>query len=203
MSYHAKPWLARVCGAIAGLLAFGCAQTVEDYREQQPRFVLSEFFDGPLIAKGALYDRSGGVIRRFVADIRGTWKDGQGTLDEVFWWADGEEQTRVWQISGSDAAGYQGTAGDIVGAAAGRGAGNAFNWAYKLRIPMGEGSSIDVRMDDWIYLIDDSTVLNRTKMTFFGFRVGEVVLTIQKVQESELYRRSPYPPSAGGAANGE
>jgi hypothetical protein len=192
-----------LCAALAGALLSGCATTVDDYAEQQPRFVLEQFFDGPLVAKGALYDWSGNVSRRFVADIRGSWEGGEGTLDEIFWWADGEEQKRVWKIRGSNAAGFQGTAGDIVGTAAGRGAGNAFNWNYKLRISMGEGSSIDVRMDDWIYLIDDATVLNRTAMTWFGLPVGEVVLTIQKVDESRLYGRSPYPAAPGGTATTE
>ena len=184
---------ARLAGAVLAVAGLGCAQTLDAYQDQKPEFVLQEFFDGPLIARGALYDRSGSVIRRFVADIRGSWEDGEGTLDEIFWWADGEEQTRVWKIGGSDARGFSGTAGDIVGQAVGRGAGNAFNWAYKLRIALDEDSSIDVRMDDWIYLIDQSTVLNRTKMTWFGIRVGEVVLTIEKVGEDELYGKSPYP----------
>jgi hypothetical protein len=68
----------------------------------------------------------------------------------------------------------------VVGTALGRGAGNAFNWSYKLRIETGD-SEIDVHMDDWIYLIDERTVLNRTDMTFYGVHVGEVVLMIQKI----------------------
>jgi len=177
---------------IGSMLCAACASpTVADYRDQKPVFVLEEFFDGPLIAKGALYDRSGNLIRRFVADIRGTWQGDQGELAEVFWWADGEEQLRTWKIARTQGNTFEGTAGDIVGLAVGEGAGNAFNWSYLLEVPVGE-RKLNVRMDDWIYLIDESTVLNRTEMTFFGFHVGEVVLTIQKVNESQLYGRSPF-----------
>jgi len=173
-------------------LCAACASTtVQDYAAEKPDFVLEKFFDGPLVAKGALYDRGGNVIRRFVADIRGSWQGNKGELKEVFWWADGEEQFRTWQISRTNGNAFEGTAGDIVGLATGEGAGNAFNWNYILEVPAG-GSKYNIRMDDWIYLLDDSTVLNRTAMTFFGFRVGEVVLTIQKVEESELYGSSPF-----------
>jgi hypothetical protein len=37
-------------------------------------------------------------------------------------------------------------------------------------------------MDDWIYLIDESTVLNRTAMSWYVLHAGEVVLTIQRVE---------------------
>jgi len=184
--------LATLCAVLGMTLTLACAGTqVEDYREQKPEFVLEDFFDGPLVAKGALYDLFGNVSRRFVADIRGTWDGDQGTLDEIFWWADGEEQTRVWKIERTTGKAFEGTAGDIVGRATGRGAGNAFNWNYKLAIPYGD-SSLNVRMDDWIYLLDESTVLNRTEMTWYGIQVGEVVLTIQKVDESQLFGRSPF-----------
>lgn len=183
------------------LLAACASTSVESYADQKPTFVLEKFFSGPLVAKGALYDRSGNVIRRFVADIEGTWQGDKGQLKEVFWWADGEEQFRTWEIARTRGNAFEGTAGDIVGLATGEGAGNAFNWNYILEVPVGD-STVNVRMDDWIYLLDETTVLNRTQMTFYGFRVGEVVLTIRKVEKDELFGRSPFETSPRTADQG-
>ena len=168
------------------LAAASCASvSLEDYAEKKPGFVLEDFFSGKLVAKGALY-QGDTVTRRFTADIVGTWDGDRGRLEEVFWWDDGEKQLRTWQLEKVGPNSFVGTAGDIVGAASGEGAGNAFNWHYYLRIPMGEDSTVDVYMDDWIHMIDRSTVLNRTAMSFYGLQVGEVVLMIQKVDDGAL-----------------
>jgi hypothetical protein len=50
---------------------------------------------------------------------------------------------------------------------------------YLLRVPYGDGT-IDVRMDDWMYLITPDTLINETTMTKWGFDVGELVLVIHK-----------------------
>ncbi|NWO06114.1 MAG: DUF3833 family protein [Alteromonadaceae bacterium] len=49
--------------------------------------------------------------------------------------------------------------------------------------------TLDVRMDDWMYLITPNTLINQTTMSKWGIDVGEVVLVIQKHERSE--------PSAG------
>jgi len=178
-------WGSRLCALAAVLvLAAGCASiAVEDYSNEKPAFDLKEFFTGKLVAKGAFYGLTGSLDRRFTASIVGTWEGDKGKLEEEFIWSDGEKQYRTWVLEKVGDNKFRGTAGDVVGEATGRGAGNAFNWNYKLRVKTGEeeGDSIDVRMDDWIHLIDQNTVLNRTDMTWYGLSVGEVVLTIEKV----------------------
>jgi len=165
--------------AALGLAACG-SLNVDQYRDKKPEFVLEKFFAGKLVAKGALYDRGGAVSRRFVADIVGTCESARCRLDEVFRWDDGEIQNRTWELEKTGDS-WVGKAGDVVGTATGRGAGNAFNWSYALRVKT-EGGEVDVKMDDWIYLIDESTVLNRTAMSWYGIHAGEVVLTIQRVE---------------------
>jgi hypothetical protein len=51
---------------------------------------------------------------------------------------------------------------------------------YVLRVSYGDGT-IDVRMDDWMYLITPDTLINQTTMSKWGVEVGEVVLVIQKL----------------------
>jgi len=57
--------------------------------------------------------------------------------------------------------------------------GNAINMNYVLRVSYGDGT-IDVRMDDWMYLITPDTLINQTTMTKWGIEVGEIVLVISK-----------------------
>jgi len=34
--------------------------------------------------------------------------------------------------------------------------------------------------DDWMYLLDEQRLLNKTEMRYFGFRVGEITLYIER-----------------------
>lgn len=165
-------------GAAAFTLA-GCATVdVANYGAERPLLDLAEYFNGTVDGWGVFQDRSGKVIRRFTVRIGARWEGNRGTLDEHFEFSDGETQNRVWTLV-KDGDRYTGTAGDVVGAGAGVQRGNAFNMRYVLRVPW-SGRSIDVDMDDWMWRIDDRTVLNRTAMTKFGFRVGEVTLSFRK-----------------------
>ena len=170
-------------GLVVALLVAiaGCAGvSVDDYRGESPRLEPETFFDGQLVAHGMLKDRAGRVTRRFVADIDASWEDGVGTLDERFVFADGEEDRRVWTLRPDGEGAYIGTAGDVVGESPVRVAGNAMFLDYTLRVPFGDGT-LDVQIDDRMYLIDDSTLLNESVMRKFGFRVGEIVLVIRRL----------------------
>ena len=57
--------------------------------------------------------------------------------------------------------------------------GNAARMTYRLRIPRGEGEIV-VSMEDWLYLMQDGTLINRTKMRKFGLPVGELVVAFRK-----------------------
>jgi len=165
-------------GAAALTLA-GCATVdVANYRAERPALDLAEYFNGTVDGWGMFQDRSGQVIRRFTVRIDAKWDGNRGTLDEHFEFSDGERQNRIWTLV-KDGDRYTGTAGDVVGTGQGIQQGNAFNMRYVLRVPW-SGRTIDVDMDDWMWRIDEQTVLNRTAMTKFGFRVGEVTLSFRK-----------------------
>lgn len=168
---------------LAALALGGCGSvTVADYSNESPTLVPETFFNGELIAHGMLKDRGGRVTRRFVAEIDASWENGVGTLDEQFVFADGEESRRVWTLRPDGSGGYVGTAGDVVGEAPVSVAGNAMFLDYTLRAPFGDGT-IDLRIDDRMYLIDQKTLLNESVMRKFGFRVGEIVLVIRRLGE--------------------
>ena len=64
--------------------------------------------------------------------------------------------------------------------ATGRVVGNAFRWAYTLKLPV-DGSVYEVQFDDWMYLVDERVMLNRATMSKFGVRLGEVTLSFTKL----------------------
>jgi len=172
-------WRSGLILLLATLVA-GCAgPSLDDYSDNRPALVPKDFFTGELSARGVVKNFSGKVIRTFDADITATWdQDGVGTLDEVFRFNDGEVQTRVWTLTPENGA-YHATAGDVVEPGTMLWQGNAIHMNYVLRVPYGD-STIDVRMDDWMYLTTPDTLINETTMSKWGVDVGEVVLVIQK-----------------------
>lgn len=176
----------RLAITLLALVALGgCTNvTVSDYRDETPTFDPETFFSGELVAHGMLKDRGGRVTRRFIAEIDASWRDGVGTLDEQFVFSDGEESQRVWTLRPDGPGRYIGTAGDVVGESPVTVAGNAMFLDYTLRVPYGDGT-IDVQIDDRMYLIDANTLLNESVMRKFGFRVGELVLVIRRADSAE------------------
>ncbi len=165
------------------LMLPGCASSIDDYRGETPALELDSFFSGRLVAYGMVQNFSGKVTRRFKADITGDWQDGIGTLDEQFMFSDGERQSRCWRLV-KEGNRYRGTAEDIVGEALGEVQGNALNWRYTLQVPV-DGKVWNIALDDWLYLIDENNLINRTRMKKFGLPVGELTLHIRKLTDEE------------------
>ncbi len=169
--------------ALAALLSACSNISVEDYAGEEPTFEPERFFDGALVARGVLKDRGGEVIRRFTADINAYWTDGTGILEEDFVFDDGEESRRVWTLTPAGDGVYVATAGDVVGEGRASVAGNAMFLDYVLRVPYGDGT-IDLKIDDRMYLLTPDVLINESQMRKFGFRVGEIVLSIERLDPS-------------------
>ncbi|OEC36861.1 Protein of unknown function [Pseudomonas cuatrocienegasensis] len=158
----------------------GCSSPqVRDYAAEQPRLELSDYFNGELEAWGMFQNRSGEVVKRFHVAMTGTWEGDTGVLDERFTYSDGTTERRVWTLRRQADGSWRGTAGDVVGEAVGEVAGNALNWRYTLRLPV-DGRTYEVQFDDWMYLMDGRVMLNRARMSKWGFYLGEVTLSFSK-----------------------
>jgi hypothetical protein len=158
----------------------GCSQIdVEHYRDQQPQLDLPAYFDGRVDAWGMFQKRSGEVIKRFHVVINGRREGDRLILDEDFTYSDGSKQKRVWTLRPDGPGRWRGTAGDVVGEARGEVAGNALRWRYVLSLPV-DGKVYQVDFDDWMYLLDERTMANRSFMTKFGFELGQVTLFFRK-----------------------
>ncbi|MFT6791077.1 MAG: hypothetical protein ACJA04_000277 [Cellvibrionaceae bacterium] len=159
--------------------------SINDYEGREPELSLENFFSGNLVAYGILRDRSGEVTRHFTASLKGTWQDdGTGFLDEIFWFNDGERQTRLWKMVPQADGGYIGTAGDVEGEATIQTAGSAINLLYRLKVPYKDGT-ITLSMDDWMYQVAPGVIMNETLMTKWGFEVGKLTLVIMQESAAE------------------
>ncbi|MCL1037032.1 DUF3833 domain-containing protein [Shewanella submarina] len=173
--------LLKVIGAIVlAVSMFGCGSVdIQEYRGSEPKLVLEEFFQGKLTAAGVVQDFSGKVVRKFNVTMDATWQGNQLTLDEDFVYDDGEIQKRIWVIESLGNGKYTGTAGDILGQAEGEAVGSALRWKYDMILPV-DGSEYQVTFDDWMFLVNDNTIINRSDIIKFGITVAQVTLVIEK-----------------------
>ena len=180
------------CAALLGVtiatgLLTGCAAPqIAEYAAEKPSLDMRQYFNGTVDAYGVFTDRSGKVVKRFTVVMTCQWtgKPGEevGVLDEDFTNSDGTKDRRVWTLKRSvdgSVTRYTGTASDVLGEANGEEKGNAFRWAYTLKLPV-DGKTIEVQFDDWMYLMSDKVMLNKAVMSKFGFKLGEVTLSFVK-----------------------
>lgn len=173
------PRLAALVALIATLAGCG-AQTLDDYAAGTPPLDLRTYLSGPLAASGVFFDRAGRAEVLFTADMIGTWAGNTGTLAEDFRYSDGRTDQRTWTLVFTDDQTFTGTAHDVEGRAVGAQSGNAATMSYRLRLKREGGDEITVAMEDWFYLLDDGTLINRARMSKFGVTVGELIVTFRK-----------------------
>ncbi|MBV1775905.1 DUF3833 domain-containing protein [Burkholderiaceae bacterium DAT-1] len=170
----------KLCTILFTLALTGCGSPgIEHYRDQTPKLDLYQWFAGDTCGWGMFQKRNGEVVKRFKVAIRGEGTPDALTLNESFSYADGSKDSRIWALTRTAANTWQGRAGDVVGEANGIQSGNALHWQYVLRLPV-DDSTYDMQMDDWMYLIDADTLVNRTRMSKFGVDVGEVTLFFRR-----------------------
>ncbi len=176
-----KPRLLQATLALATALGLeGCAsQNIETYANEKPTLDLSTYFNGTLDAYGVFTDRSGSVVKRFSVVMVCNWEGDKGTMDEDFTYSDGTKQKRVWHLTKLANGHFTGRADDVLGEASGESRGNTFHWNYTLSLPV-DGKIYEVQFDDWMYLMGDRVMLNKARMSKFGFGLGEVTLSFFK-----------------------
>ncbi|MFY8274805.1 DUF3833 domain-containing protein [Pseudoalteromonas sp. SSDWG2] len=168
-------------GALVYLLV-GCSASIDDYEGSEPNFDFKRFFNGDLVAYGVVQDYTGMVTRRFKVDMQASWQGDNGIIDEQFYYQDGETDERVWKIALGEDGTLTGTANDVIGVAKGETKGGAFHWQYTLAIPH-DGDTLEVNLDDWMFLVTETRLINRTTIDKLGIEVGEITLVIEKVEK--------------------
>ncbi len=169
--------------------------SIKSYANSLPVFRLEEFFDGPSVATGVFQDRNGRIKNRFIMHLLGSWQGKHGQLLEKFLFLDdlqqGSTAERKWELELRDAGHFvgkaKGSAGDILGTAQGESQGYAMHWRYTVRQPVGK-KFYPLRADDWMYLLDTEHVINRTRMYYHFFYVGEVSIEIHRLENTAANR---------------
>ncbi len=151
----------------------------KNYLDLEPRFDLQTYFSGKIKAWGIVQNRSGNVVNRFDVDIIGSWDGDVGTLEEDFYYYDGETQRRVWTIEKKGANSYEGRADDVLGVASSMVYGNAAQWSYSMDLPV-DDTTYRVQFDDWMWLMNDGVLMNRSYIKKFGITMAEVTIFMQK-----------------------
>jgi hypothetical protein len=162
------------------LLLSSCAMTdVNHYKNVKPVLDLEKYFLGTSDAWGMFQQRDGAVVKRFHVVLEGKKINDELVLDEKFKYDDGTTQQRIWRLKKQADGNWKGLADDVKGEAIGQIAGNALNWRYTLLLPV-DGTVYEMQMDDWMYLIDDDSMINRASMRKFGVEFGQVTLFFRR-----------------------
>lgn len=146
-----------------------------------PALDIRDHLAGPLISEGVIYGPMGRVASRFVADMQGAWQSNEGELNEAFRFASGQTQTRTWRLKIASDGTVTGIAHDILGPAKGWQSGAALCLTYRIKLAPEEGGHV-LNVTDWMYLMENGTIMNHSQMRKFGVKVAELIATIRPVQ---------------------
>lgn len=163
------------------------AQQPEDYADTGPDFDIREHLNGPILCEGVIYGPTGRVTSRFVADFMAEWDGNCGVMNEVFRYDSGSTQTRQWRLTLEGSGKIRAEADDLVGAGTGRQQGSGVRLNYRIKLPESAGGHV-LDTTDWMYLVENGAIINRSQFRKFGIPVAELVATMRKKPDVE-YRR--------------
>lgn len=163
----------------AGIMLSSCSHSLDHYQDQKPAMDIKEYFNGPIKAWGIVQDWRGRVVTRFDIEMTGKWEGNTGTLTEHFTYYDGKKQERIWTITKLPDGSYEGVASDILDKATGKISGNAARWGYVMDLPV-NNTTYRIYFDDWMWLMNDDVVINRSYLKKFGITVTELTIFMQK-----------------------
>jgi hypothetical protein len=111
--------------------------------------------------------RSGEVVKRFEVNIVSHREGDNLILDEHFLYSDGTRQRRVWTLTPEGRAGAGARMTWWASPRSGRW--QYLHWRYRLNLPV-DGSTYEMSMDDWMYQMDEDTLINRTACPSSGLK---------------------------------
>lgn len=154
------------------------AQRPDDYAAQSPAFDIRAQLDGPILCEGVIYGPTGRVASRFVADMQASWDGDRGHMTEDFTYDNGTKQARAWDLTVLSDGTIRAEAEDIVGTGRGVQKGAGVMLRYRLRLPEASGGHV-LDVTDWMYLMQNGTIINRSQFRKFGVTVAELVATMR------------------------
>ena len=154
------------------------AQGPQRYGRTEPAMDIRKVLAGPIASEGVIFGPTGQMTSRFVARMEGNWQGNSGTLTEEFVYANCTTRHRVWTLTLGESGAITGTAPDIIGTAKGRQNGATVRMTYLIRLPEDAGGHV-LDVVDWMYLMPNGTIINKSEMRKFGVKVAELVASIR------------------------
>lgn len=159
------------------------AQTPDDYQSTPgPEFNLREHLSGPIQCEGMIYGPSGRVTSRFVADMNVEWNGNTGVMTERFYYDSGAVQDREWTLTLGNDGSIKAHAPDVIGEGTGQQSGPTVQLKYRIQLPDENGGHV-LDTVDWMYLVENGTIMNRSQFRKFGIKVAELVATMRPAQD--------------------
>ncbi|MEL6168853.1 MAG: DUF3833 domain-containing protein [Pseudomonadota bacterium] len=182
-----EPLFFVILGATAALLAVWArtrytsfeGQRPEDYASLGPKVDVREHLNGPLLCEGVIYGPTGRVSSRFVADMEARWSGNTGVMKERFRYDGGTTQDREWRLTLGNDGRIKAEADDVVGEGTGIQSGPTILLKYRLKLPESSGGHV-LDTTDWMYLVENGTIINHSQFRKFGFKVAELVATFRR-----------------------
>jgi hypothetical protein len=145
--------------------------------DTQPTFDPIAFFTGRTASWGVFENRSGEPTGRVVTESVGR-PDGADALQVVqqLRFEDGTVQQREWRLRRTAPQRYEATANDMAGVAIGETFGRTFHWRWEL--DRKDGPS--VTLEQWMYLMDGGSMVNRTAISKLGIVLATVTEHFEK-----------------------
>ena len=160
--------------ALVGLAACSAPLPVSHFAGDGPEMDPVTFFTGHLHSWGVMENRSGDPTERIETDCVGEPEGADGLhMVQRLTFGDGRVQTRDWHMRRVAPHRFDATANDMVGTAHGEAAGRAFHWGWSVLARPGNPLT-EVTLDQWMYLLDDGSVLNRSSISKLGVQLAQV-----------------------------
>jgi len=151
-------------------------------RNDTAPFDLLSWLEGRTLAEGVFEDRGGRVRRRFTVELNGTADANSLRLNERFIFDNGERQERTWVLTRGPGRIFTGRAEDSVSEAHGRFDEGVAYLSSKLWLKAGK-RKIAMHFDDAFYPAGAGLVLNRSTMSKWGIRLGQILIQFRKADQ--------------------
>ena len=179
--------LALLLGALIPFVMLAAIFRLTGFRTQKPgdftggpAFDMTTHLNGRIVCEGVIYGPFGRVSSRFVADMLGRWVGNTGTLTETFRYDTGAVQERCWTLRVDDEGAVSADAPDVIGTGIGTQMGSAVQMKYRIKLDASAGGHV-LDVTDWMYLMENGTIMNRSQFRKFGLPVAELIATMRKV----------------------
>ena len=160
------------------------AQRPEEFEGKGPALDLRTHLNGPIVCEGVIYGPTGRVSSRFVADFDARWEGNVGVMTERFRYDCGAVQDRAWRLTVGNDGAIRAEAPDVVGVGRGQQVGPGVQLRYRIRLPAESGGHV-LDATDWMYLVENGTIVNRSQFRKFGIKVAELVATMRPRDDRE------------------